>query len=154
MPDYWCCLSVLTFKLSERQRERENWELPRPEAGVETDLEIAQSNCCANHTWCIRNCLERYRKVVNRDWCHMSFGIILVNHPEKLLLIWGEIFTLGDTTNGWILLINRFPLINHRYACIICSLEFFLFLRLEIRNKLTWQANAIQPDHVIRSLVY
>ena len=26
--------------------------------------------------WCIRNCLERYRKVVSRDWCHMSFGII------------------------------------------------------------------------------
>ena len=29
-----------------------------------------------NHNWCIRNCLERYRKVVSRDWCHMSFGII------------------------------------------------------------------------------
>ena len=22
------------------------------------------------------NCLERYRKVVNRDWCRKSFGII------------------------------------------------------------------------------
>ena len=29
-----------------------------------------------------------------------------------------------------------FLLINHRYACVICSLEFLLFLRLEIRNKL------------------
>ena len=26
--------------------------------------------------WCIWNCLERYREVVGRDWCHMSFGII------------------------------------------------------------------------------
>ena len=34
---------------------------------VETDLEIAQSNCGAKHNWCIRNCLERYRKVVGRD---------------------------------------------------------------------------------------
>ena len=42
---------------------------------VETDLEIAQSNCGAKHNWCIRNCLERYRKVVGRDWCHLSFGI-------------------------------------------------------------------------------
>ena len=41
-----------------------------------TDLEIEQSNCCASHNWYIRNCLERYRKVVSRDWCHMSFGII------------------------------------------------------------------------------
>ena len=24
-------------------------------------------------------CLERYRKVVGRDWCHMSFGIIAEN---------------------------------------------------------------------------
>ena len=74
VPDYWCCLSF--WHASERQRERENWELPRPEAGVETDLEIAQGNCGANHNWCIRNCLERPKKVVSRDWCHMSFGII------------------------------------------------------------------------------
>ena len=25
--------------------------------------------------WCIRNCFERSKKVVSRDWCHMSFGI-------------------------------------------------------------------------------
>ena len=49
MSDYWCCLSI--WHPSERQRERENWELPRPEAGVETDLEIAHSNYCANYDW-------------------------------------------------------------------------------------------------------
>ena len=43
---------------------------------VEMDLEIIQSNCGANHNWCIRNCFEVYRKVVTRDWCHMPFGII------------------------------------------------------------------------------
>ena len=63
MSDYWCCLSV--WHPSERQMERENWELP--EAGVKTDLEIAQGNCVANHNWCIRNYLERYRKVVTGD---------------------------------------------------------------------------------------
>ena len=62
---------------NNNNRERENWELPSPEAGVETDLEIAQSNFGANHNWCIRNCLERYRKMVRSDWCHMSFGIIV-----------------------------------------------------------------------------
>ena len=62
---------------NNRERERENWELPSPEAGVETDLEIAQSNFGANHNWCIRNCLERYRKMVRSNWCHMSFGIIV-----------------------------------------------------------------------------
>ena len=40
------------------------------------DLEIAQSNCGASHNWCIRNRLERHRKVVSRDWCHMPFRII------------------------------------------------------------------------------
>ena len=40
------------------------------------DLEIAQSNCGASHNWCIRNCLERHRKVVNREWCRMPFRII------------------------------------------------------------------------------
>ena len=74
MPDYWCWLSV--WHPRETQIERENWEIPRPETGVETDLELAQSNCGANHNWCISNCLERYRQVVNGDWCHMSFGII------------------------------------------------------------------------------
>ena len=29
-----------------------------------------------SYYWCIRNCLKRYKKVVSRDWCHMSFGII------------------------------------------------------------------------------
>ena len=32
------------------------------------------------NVWCLsslllHDCLERYRKVVGRDWCHMSFGI-------------------------------------------------------------------------------
>ena len=43
---------------------------------LEMDLEIIQSNCGANHNWCIRSCFEIYRKVVTRDWCHMLFGII------------------------------------------------------------------------------
>ena len=30
----------------------------------------------------IRNCLERYKKVVNRDWCHMSFGIIWITQKS------------------------------------------------------------------------
>ena len=29
-----------------------------------------------SHNWCIRNRLERHKKVVSRDWCHMSFRII------------------------------------------------------------------------------
>ena len=62
---------------NNNNRERENWELPSPEAGVETDLEIAQSNFGANYNKCIRNCLERYREMVRSDWCHMSFGIIV-----------------------------------------------------------------------------
>ena len=61
---------------SERQGERENREVLRPEAGAETDLEIGQSNSGANHNRFIRNCPERHRKVVTRYWCHMSFGII------------------------------------------------------------------------------
>ena len=28
--------------------------------------------------WC-RNCLERHRKVVSRDWCHMSFRVFAEN---------------------------------------------------------------------------
>ena len=47
------------------------------------DLEIAQSNCGASHNWCIRNRLERHRKVVSRDWCHMSFRII----AESVLIL-------------------------------------------------------------------
>ena len=70
--------------LSERQREKQNGELPRHEAGVETDLEIAKSNCGASHNWCIRNCLERHRKVISRDWCHMSFGIIKESVPARI----------------------------------------------------------------------
>ena len=49
MPDYWCCLPIWHPGKRQRERERENWELPSPEAGVETDLDIAQSNCGANH---------------------------------------------------------------------------------------------------------
>ena len=40
------------------------------------DLEIAQSNCGASHNWRIRNYLERHRKVVSGEWCHMPFRII------------------------------------------------------------------------------
>ena len=40
------------------------------------DLEIAQSNCGASLNWRISNCLERHRKVVSREWCHMPFRII------------------------------------------------------------------------------
>ena len=58
----WLLMLLVLWHASERQRERENWELPRPEAGVETDLEIVQGNCGANHNWCIRNCFERSKK--------------------------------------------------------------------------------------------
>ena len=40
------------------------------------DLEIAQSNCSASYNWCIRNRLERHRKVVSRDWRHMQIRSI------------------------------------------------------------------------------
>ena len=36
--------------------------------------------------WCIRNCLERYRKVVSRDWCLISFGIIAESVLNNLSL--------------------------------------------------------------------
>ena len=29
-----------------------------------------------SHNWCTRNRLERHKKVVSRDWCHMSLTII------------------------------------------------------------------------------
>ena len=45
------------------------------------DLEIAQSNCGASHNWCIRNRLERHRKVFSRGWCHVSFRIIAESIP-------------------------------------------------------------------------
>ena len=122
MPDYWCYLSVLTFKWKTKRWE--NWELQRPEAGVETDLEIAQSNCGANHNWCIRNCLERYRKVVHRDWCHI-------------------VFTLGDTTNVCILL--AIVLSSNQSQVRLCHLLAGICIVLEIRNKkqtdLTGQRN-------------
>ena len=40
------------------------------------DLEIAQSNCSASYNWCIRNRLERHRKVVTKDWRHMQIRSI------------------------------------------------------------------------------
>ena len=58
--------------LSERQREKQNGELPRHEAGAETDLEIAQSNCGASHNWCISNCLERHRKAETGVTCRLE----------------------------------------------------------------------------------
>ena len=58
------------------KRERKSSELPRPQAGVETNLAIAQCNCGASHNWCIRNCLERHRKVVSKDWCHIQIRSI------------------------------------------------------------------------------
>ena len=64
---------MLLFLLTWKWRTKRKRKL---RTGVETDLEIAQGNCGANHNWCIRNCLERSKKVVSRDWCHMSFGII------------------------------------------------------------------------------
>ena len=47
MSDYYWLLMLLV--LSERQRKKQNGESPRHEAGVETDLEIAKSNCGASH---------------------------------------------------------------------------------------------------------
>ena len=38
--------------------------------------EIAQSNSSASYNWCIRNRLERHRKVVSRDWRHMQIRSI------------------------------------------------------------------------------
>ena len=37
------------FDTRVKEKEKENWELPRPEVGVETDSAIAQSNWGANH---------------------------------------------------------------------------------------------------------
>ena len=89
--------------LSERQRERENWELSRPEAGVETDLEITQSNC-GESPW----------KVTPNRGSSLHWTIPQVSAYSLLLF---------------------FLLVNHRYGCVICSLEVLLFLRLKTRNK-------------------
>ena len=40
------------------------------------NLEIAQSDCSASYNWCLRNRLERHRKVVSRDWRHMQIRSI------------------------------------------------------------------------------
>ena len=70
---------LVCFDIQVKDKENEKIENCKDlKRDSETDLEIAQSNCGANHNWCIRNCLERYKKAVNTDWCHMSFGIIWI----------------------------------------------------------------------------
>ena len=65
---------VQAIKCSAVEREIENYQDLKRE--LKWIWKLSRVICGANHNWCIRNCLERYRKVVSRDWCHMSFGII------------------------------------------------------------------------------
>ena len=75
----WKCLIIgvpCLFNTLVKEKEKiENYQDLKWE--LKMDLEIAQSNCGANHNWCIKNCLERQREVVSiRVWCHRSFRII------------------------------------------------------------------------------
>ena len=65
---------VQAINCSAVEREIENYQDLKRE--LKRIWKLSRVICGANHNWCIRNCLERYRKVVSRDWCHMSFGII------------------------------------------------------------------------------
>ena len=65
---------VQAINCSAVEREIENYQDLKRE--LKWIWKLSRVICGASHNWCIRNCLERYRKVVSRDWCHMSFGII------------------------------------------------------------------------------
>ena len=64
-------LLMLFVHLTLEWKTKRKRTLRTTKTGVETNLEIAQCNCGASHNWCIRNCLERHRKVVSRDWRHI-----------------------------------------------------------------------------------
>ena len=65
---------VQAINCSAVEREIENYQDLKRE--LKRIWKLSRVIFGANHNWCIRNCLERYRKVVSRVWCHMSFGII------------------------------------------------------------------------------
>ena len=110
--------------------------------GVETDRgEIAQSNCGANHNWCLRNCLEIYRKVISSDWCHMSFGIIVesvlachtqANKTITLWLVYLKSFMFQATGTGWErrTFSRRSPL-KKIFAVALLWIQFKVWLTLE-----------------------
>ena len=65
------------IRVKDNEKEKiENYQDLKLEVKRIWKLLSAQSNSGTNHNWFIRNCLERYRKVVGRDWCHMPFRII------------------------------------------------------------------------------